>query len=93
MKLIETFVSSLTTIAAQVKNTFSGWKIETNVGYKKFYEIFLTPSVRFNDWSATRMREGPDGEYINVSYRQHYALTAAFLTAHASVALTKETLI
>lgn len=87
MKLID----RLKTFAALVKNTFSGWKIETNVGYKKFYEIFFTPSVRFNDWSATRMREGPDGEYINVSYRQHYALTAAFLTCHASVALTKET--
>lgn len=87
MKLID----QLKTFAALTKNTLTGWKIETSFGYKRFYEVFLTPSIRFNDWSAIRMREGADGEFEKYAERTHYALTAAFLTAHASVALTKET--
>lgn len=87
MKLID----QLKTFAALTRSTLTGWKIETTFGYKRFYEIFLTPSLRYNDWSAIKMREGATGDFEKYAERTEYRITLAFLTAHASVALTKET--
>ena len=67
------------------------WKIETRKGYKRFYEVFLIPSIRFNNWSATHQRQGEDGEFIPVKHVQEYALTIAFLSAYFSLVLKKET--
>ena len=66
------------------------WRIEVYGDYRRFYKIYFTPALMYKDWSATRMTQGVDGEFIETHEVKDYQLTVAFLTAYATVALKKD---
>lgn len=66
------------------------WKINASF-YNHWYEIYFIPTIKYNDWSATRGTVSVDGEYIETHYIIEHRLTAAFLTFKANAALKKET--
>ena len=87
MKLIET----LKTFVAPLTNMLKGWTIKTSYDWKRTYEIFFVPTVKYNKWNSTRaIKTGPE-TYEDVAKIQDYRLSINFLTAYTSVALYKET--
>lgn len=65
--------------------------IKIRYGWKKKWEVFFLPTLKFNDWSAQHQKQEDDGSYTPVKDVVEYAFTAAFLTCYFTIAYVKET--